>query len=347
MTQKLLNAVVHKLEKAAGAPARIVEARASLDIQDEPLQTLVNQVHAVYGSREAKSYGKFDPELSPVSAELHLKSLRDNENADFLEISKQLMRVLKDKSDGENFATGGHVLIADSSAANVRWAVVVILNNKAGTTINEDLKVIQSPYLDVDGIRFAGRVNLTTWGEGNTERYISFLKGKKNEVSQYFQKFLGCSTVQEDLNDTRNLVKAVKEFSAKQGLPKAEHENLLREVYKFAEDKATAKQPLDLSELANRVWPREPAELKNSFAQADPPIADGFIPRKRGLDGLTRFSAKASNWKLEFDREAIQDHTIRFNPDDETLIIQNLPPEVLANLRAEFSVNEEEENIAD
>ncbi len=284
MSQELINAVIHKLNKDTGASSQIVEARTCLDVRDEPLQALVNQVHDVYASRASKSYGKFDPELSPVSAELHLQSLRDRSDADFLGVSKQLMRVLKDKSDGENFATGGHVLIAESVSNSVRWTIVVILNNKSGTTINEELKVIRAPHLDVDGIRFAGRVNLTEWGNGTTERYISFLKGKKNEVSQYFQRFLGCSTVQQDLNDTRNLVTAVKAFAVTQGLPEAERENLLREVYKFADERATKKQPLDLSELANRVWSANPEELKSAFAQADPPISDGFIPKKRGLD---------------------------------------------------------------
>lgn len=347
MSQQLLNAVIHKLDKVASAPSRIVEARICLDVREEPLQALVNQVYEVYASREAKSYGKFDPELSPVSAESHLRAIREGGEVDFLEISRQLMRVLKDKSDGENFSTGGHVLIAVSSSANVRWAVVVILSNKAGTTINEELKVIRAPHLDVDGIRFAGRVNLTEWGDGVAERYISFLKGKKNDVSQYFQRFLGCSTVQQDLNDTRNLVKAVKTFAVTKGLSEAERENLLKEVYRFADERATAKLPLDLSELANRVWAAAPDELKNAFAQSDPPISDGFIPKKRGLDGLTRFSARASKWKLEFDREAIQDQTIQFNPEDETLTIRNLPADVLANLRAEFSVNEPAENIAE
>lgn len=347
MTQHLINAVIHKLEKESGRPSQIIEADACLDVGEEPLQALVNQVHDVYSGRESKSYGKFDPDLTPVSAELHLKSLRDSADADFLAISKQLMRVLKDKSDGENFSTGGHVLIAESSSSSVRWAVVVILNNKAGTTINERLQVVRAPHLDVDGIRFAGRVNLTGWHDGATERYISFLKGKKNEVSQYFQRFLGCSTVQKDLDDTRNLVKAVKSFAAAQGLNEAERENLLREVYRFADERATAKEPLSLAELANRVWSAEPEVLKDAFALSDPPISDGFTPKKRGLDGLMRFSAKAAKWKLEFDRDAVQDHTIYFDPDEETITIKNLPSEVIASFRSEFSTNAQEDDSTD
>lgn len=347
MTHVVVSAVIHRLDRDQGSAARIVEAQSLLDVSEEPLQALVNQVHDVYSGRESKSYGKFDPDLTPVSAEPHLLLLRDDGAADFLEVSRQLMRVLKDKSDAENFATGGHVLFAHSSSLNVNWFVVVILNNKAGTTINERLQVVRAPHLDVDGIRFAGRINLVAWKAGDTERYISFLKGKKNDVSQYFQRFLGCSTVQKDLDDTRNLVKAVKSFASTQGLNEAEKESLLREVYRFADERATAREPLSLSELANRVWSVEPDALKDAFALADPPISDGFTPKKRGLDGLTRFSARAAKWKLEFDREAVQDHTIYFDPEQQTITISNLPAEVVENFRAEFSTNVQEDDSAD
>lgn len=346
MAQQLLNAVIHKLDKETGAPARIVEAQRCLDVTDGPLKDLVTQVHAVYTSRESKSYGKFDPQLNAVSAEPHLEMLRDTQSPDFLALTKLMMQVLKDKADAQNFATGGHVLMAESSGDGARWFVVAILNSKAGTTISDDLRVVQAPHLDVEGIRFAGRVNFTDWVAG-TERYISFLKGKSNDVSLYFQKFLGCSTVQQDLQDTRHLVKAVKKFAVDLGLSEAERETLLKEVYRIADERATQKMPLELAELANRVWPTNPDALRTAFASADPPIADGFVPRKRGLDGLTRFSAKASNWKLEFDRDAIQDHTIEFNDTDGTITIRNLPADVLANLKAEFTANSEVEASRD
>jgi nucleoid-associated protein len=92
MTQNLVNAVIHKLEKESGGLSRLVEAQACLNVSDEPLQALVNQVHDVYSGRESKSYGRFDPDLTPVSAEPHLLSLRDGMSPDFLDMSKQLLR---------------------------------------------------------------------------------------------------------------------------------------------------------------------------------------------------------------------------------------------------------------
>jgi len=332
------HAVIHRLDRDAGQPAVIQEAPACLDVNDAPLRELVESVHGVYGGRQGKSYGVFDPELTLVSAEPYLQQLRDQSDADFYGISIALMQILKDKVESQNFATGGHVLMFNFSAHGTRWFVVAIVNSAPGTMIDANFRVVPAPHFDVDGIRFAGRVNFIEWERAN-QRYISFLRGKNSEVSQYFQKFLGCSTSQQDLVDTRNLVKVIKTFAVDQNLDDSSRERLLTEVNNIAADKAERQEPLDLGELANRVWPQAPRDLTAAFARADPPIADGFVPRKRGLDGLVRFKAKTAKWKLEFERGAIQDHTILFNPDEGTLIIQNLPADILASLTNEFSAN--------
>ncbi|MDR1424269.1 MAG: nucleoid-associated protein [Azoarcus sp.] len=344
MEQKLLHAVIHKLNKAAGTPTQIIEAENCLNVADVPLQDLVNQVNDVYSNREAKSYGKFDPDLTAVSAEPHLQYLRDNKDADFLEKSKSLMTILKDKAEAQNFATGGHVLIYDYSVKNVRLFVVAILNSAAGTMVDESLRVVQAPHLDVDGLRFAGRVNFTDW-TADTDRYISFLRGKGHEVSQYFQRFLGCSAVQQDLSDTRNMVQVVKKFAAAQELSDERREKLFTAVNQFAVQCAKAKPPIPISlaELANRTYPENPEALRSAFAQADSPIPDGFIPKTKGLSGLVRFSTKTGKWKLEFEREVIQNGTIQFDPVAATLTITALPPEVIKDLTQEFLQDAQED----
>lgn len=346
MVDIIHNAVIHKLERPTGEPAVIVPAPRCLDTDDEPLKELIESVHKVYGERQGKSYGEFDPNLTLVSAEPYVHQLKEQEDVDFFALSLRLMILLKNQVDSQNFATGGHVLMFDFTASGKRWFVVSIVNSAPGTMVDDDFKVVKAPHLDVDGIRFAGRVNLTDWLPA-AKRYISFLRGKNSEVSQYFQKFLGCSTAQQDLADTRNLVKAVKQFAADQMLDDATKERLLTEVNNFAREKAELQQPMILGELANRVWPEDPEILNATFAQADPPISDGFIPRKRGLDGLVRFKAKTNKWKLEFEREAIQDHTIRFDPEEGTLTIQNLPEDILAQLREEFLANVNPNDPAD
>jgi nucleoid-associated protein len=57
------------------------------------------------------------------------------------------------------------------------------------------------------------------------------------------------------------------------------------------------------------------------------------------LDGLVKFKANTKHWKLEFEREAIQDETITFDDQQGTLTISNIPAEVLAELIKEFRVH--------
>lgn len=343
MDQILKRAVIHKIDKIVGEPAVIKDAKACLSVDDFPLRTLVNQVHTVYSGKASKSYGKFDADLTHVSAEQHLIPIRDEkQEADFLNITLDLMKILKSKSDDQNFSTGGHVLFAESTSSNIKWLLIAVLNNKDGTTISEELKVLQSTHLDIDGIRFAGRVNLSSWKESQSDRYISFLKGKNNDVSQYFQKFLGCSAVQQELNDTRNLVNAVKKFADSNCATESAKEDLLKEVYKYAEEKIKEEKTIDLVELSNRIWPSEPALLQKTLIESDPPIPDDFRPIKKGLDGLKRFTAKAKNWKLDFDRDAIQTKTIEFDEEKKTLTIKNLPEDILNELIKEFKSDEDD-----
>lgn len=331
------HAIIHKLNKTEGSPSTLGLAPDVLPTDDEPLQQLVSDVHSVYNSRQSKSYGVFDSELTNVSAEPHLRRLRDESDADFYQISIALMQVLKSRADERNFV-GGHVLMFDYTVNNFRWFVVALVSSASGAMVDENYKVVTAPHLDVAGIRFAGRVNFDQW-QNNEQRYISFLSGKGAEISQYFQKFLGCLAPQKDFEDTKNLVKVVKQFATAQNLDDASRERLLTEVNRFAMEKADSNEPLHLGELANRVWPTSPEDLNVAFAEADPPISDGFVPRKRGLDGLVRFKAKTQKWALEFDREVIQNHTITVDPDERTLIIKDLPDDFLARYRYEFLIN--------
>ena len=79
--------------------------------------------------------------------------------------------------------------------------MVAIINDKLGAALTKDLDIADIKHLDLDGFRFAGRVNITAWLE-DADRYIGFLKGK-GDVAEYFKEFLGCDTTIQDKEDTK------------------------------------------------------------------------------------------------------------------------------------------------
>lgn len=333
--QAISTAIVHGLKKASGERAATTDLRATCLAVTPALQRLVDAVHGDYVTRLGKSYGAFEADAELFPAQTHIRKLLADGTPDFVAITHGLMRILADSASGESFATGGYVLMADVGTGAARWLYVAILTDVAGAAIDANLDVIESTHLDVSALRFAGRINLTELAAGG-ERYISFLRGRKSEVSAYFQEFLGCSTVMKPLVETQRLVQAIKQFAIDNELDEPTKERLLKETFDFAQECIKEKRDLYLDALANRVWPDEPAVLKTALGKADPPISDAFMPHGTALRPLRKFVARTANWSLEFEREAFIDHTITFNPADKTITIHTLPDDILSRLNEEF-----------
>ncbi|TIL93073.1 MAG: hypothetical protein E5Y73_14895 [Mesorhizobium sp.] len=96
-------------------------------------------------------------------------------------------------------ATGGHVLFAHLEKDEQRFLLVAIINDKLGAALTKSFDIASVEHLDLDGFRFAGRINMTAW-TNSADRYIGFLKGKRN-VAEYFKEFLGCDSTVQDLED--------------------------------------------------------------------------------------------------------------------------------------------------
>lgn len=345
MPHQILHAVVHKIQKQQNAEATLVTAADPLDPNDPALLDLVEQLSAIYGSRTNKSYGEFDATGATPGIQAEVQELVSQPQADFLELSRRMMAILKGQADLQQFATGGHVLLVDSTNGAVRWFAVAVLSSVTGTAIDEQLHIVRAPHVDLDALRVAGRVNVTLWQKGpGNGRYISFLTGKSKDVSRYFQRFLGCSTVQQDLQDTRQLVKVVKQFSQGQDLSGEARLAMLAKADQFGREAAKSGQPLTLDTFCNYVHPEAPDRLRQALTEADPPIPDGFMVVPRGLEGLKRFVASGPGWKLAFDREQIERKAIRFDPASRTLTICELPPDVLQALNNEFSTQETDDS---
>ncbi len=335
MPQTIRAAIVHKIDKEPGAAAILVLAEAVLDPQGEALHSLLSQVGQVYRGRANKQYGQFDSTGAFPGIRAALQELCTDEQADFLRLSQTMMAVLKGQADQQNFATGGHVLLVDWLEDGRRWFVVAVLNSVEGAAIDAQLRIVAAPHLDLNGLRFAGRVDVSRWLNQEGGRYISFLRGRTAEVSRYFQHFLGCVSVAQDLQDTRALVLEVKRFARDRGWSGEEQQELLNRVHAVCLETAERSEAVSLEALCNEVLPQEPEALREALARAEPPIADGFMIERAGLRGLRRLVARGPGWRLDCDRDQLSARTIRLDRARGLLLI-TLPPAAIEDLSDEF-----------
>ena len=199
--------------------------------------------------------------------------------------------------------------------------------------LTANLEVKDVTHLDLDGFRFAGRVNLSGWKAGE-ERYISFLKGK-GDVSAYFREFLGCDSVVQDRKDTGDLVVALKDFVKTKSMSEAEGTEFLSRAKAICEKASRSREELEFSALANELMPKDPSALIDYLADDDRKLNDHFIPNLQALRSLVRFKAKTRQWSVEFDREALNKEIVRFDPKANSLTLFGVPPELVEQLRAD------------
>ncbi len=294
---------------------------------------LINELHKLYSRRPSKSYGKFSDDTENYPTSVHLSEyLAGNKSFDQLTIA--LMAKLAKEAGAKSASTGGHVFFCHFEREEFHFFLVAIVTDKisAALTDNEDLEDVT--HLDVDGFRFAGRVNLSGWS-GDDERYIGFLKGK-GAVAEYFKEFLGCDTTIQSRVETTNLVMAIKSFADKKGFHDQQREEFMRKALEICDRDAKSDKVVDFPTLANELYPQAPDELTDVLADPDLGLNDGFVADRRALKRFVTFKRKTSNWSVEFERKALHDGKVLYNPEDKTITLLDVPEDLQNELKEEI-----------
>lgn len=330
--------IVHDLVKAGGL---LVDERPDLLPITATVQRLVDQLVSEYAKRSGKSHGRFIDEEDNYPIQKYIREYYVENVKTFLELSQAMMKTLCAKASG-TATTGGHVFIAHISHDGLDYLTVAILTDELGAALTDGKELTDSIYLDIKGFRFAGRIDMTNWRNGG-ERYLSFLKGRKQDrVSDYFKAFLGCDNSVAAATETTTLLNGLELFVAQQAMNELTKDAFLTKAFYICSSLANADEPIDIQEFANELWPSEPEQLVAVLSAPDLKLSEGFVPDKRVLRRLVKFSGKTPLWKIEFERTALNQGQIVFN-DDETLTITNLPEDLKDRLKKELKQDDEDE----
>lgn len=331
MPNRIIKAAVHHLRKTDDGLGA-VHGRDDLPIT-ATTQRLIDELHDLYARRSSKSHGKFSDDVINFPTQTHLRAYFHPSPIGFGALTSSLMTTLQVQARRRPNAAGGHVFFAHLERDGQELLLVAIVNDKLSAALTEDDNVQDVNRLDMEGFRFAGRINVTGWQAGES-RYIGFLRGK-GDVAEYFKEFLGCDTSVQDAQDTKSLVRELKNFAEMKGLDAAAKDEFLRRACAICDRVARESQAIEFGELANELTPTDPGPLRDFLADPEKGLSDGFVPNRRALTALLKFKARTRHWAIEFDREAISTGECVFDPVDNSLTIPNLPPDLAAALRAE------------
>lgn len=336
------NITYHILYKERGTTENVtIELNPDVLSISDTTNELLNQLIERYKGKAGKGYGIFEDDIDsfPISSILR-DYLDESHTDDFPEITERMMNVLKMQSESQAGAKGGKVAFINYSDGGQDYFLIALLTEKIGL-MAKDWDLIQDDILNIDNMRFAGRINLTDWQTNDCERrYISFLKGQ-GTVSDYFKRFMGCDDTVMANKATKHLVEYISNFATEQKMSLDEREKLSDSAKSYLETLSDNNEPFILQTFANSLWSEEPQVLidsiENNGEKSGYSISDGFIPDKRPLKKLKVFTHKSPHWSMSFDAKAIKSGDIQLS-DNGNIIIDNPP----ADLISAFGVNNSE-----
>ena len=189
MPNTIGNVGVHDLRRT-GTSLYVVPGRGGLPM-NEVTQRVVDNLNDMYSKRSSKAHGRFNDDVANYPTSGYFEAYLNGANrGEFGEFTSRLMTTLLAKARRVPNAGAGHVFFTHFERDGREFVLIAIVNEKLGAALTNSFEVRDITHLDLDGFRFAGRVDMTSWQAGD-ERYISFLRGR-GDVAEYFMEFLGC-----------------------------------------------------------------------------------------------------------------------------------------------------------
>lgn len=323
---------MHHLHKFDNGPYEVRPGNSDIAVSNTVVR-LINELHKLYSRRPSKSYGKFSDDTVNYPTSIHLREYMDARK-NFDELTLAMMAKLAKEAGAKAASTGGHVFFCHFSREEVQYFLVAIVTDKVSAALNENEDLEDVTHLDVDGFRFAGRVNLSGWAN-NEERYVGFLKGK-GAVAEYFKEFLGCDTTIQSMVETRNLVEAIKSFADEKRFQPSRRDEFLARALEICDRDARSDRTIDFQTLANELYPQAPEELTDLLADPDRGLSDGFLANRRALKRFVTFKSKTTNWSVEFDRKALQAGKVLYNSAERSITLFDVPEDMQDELNEEI-----------
>ncbi|WP_237385208.1 nucleoid-associated protein YejK [Xenorhabdus sp. Sc-CR9] len=334
MSLEITQIALHRLIKRDEQTLEVILRDSLLDA-NQVVEEMMAELHRVY-SAKSKAYGLFNEESELAESLRHLRK----GDEDFLGFSRAATVRLKDELAKYPFAEGGTVLFCQYRYLTVEYLLIATLNSCNSMSVNDELDVNTTQYLDIPHADIVARIDLTEW-ETNPEssRYLTFLKGRVGrKVSDFFMDFLAASEGMNAKVQNKGLLQAVDDYCESVQLDKNERQAYRQQVYGYCNEQLQAGEEIKLQELSQEL-PALGEQSFQQFSQEQGYELEESFPADRGtLRQLTKFAGSGGGLTINFDA-MLMGERIFWDPVTDTLTIKGTPPNLRDQLQRRGSGN--------
>lgn len=308
--------IVHQLIKNES------EQRASVDISRDLLDinelsvNLVQKLDASYKKTQI-TYAFFDTENRNIFPEEFQNYIEDGSDVSFIQFSQNAMSNLRDKVEGISPAKGGFIVFSQYEVDGRGYVGIYLIRDTIGMLFRKDrgrsaFIINPTEHLDLDKLAMACKIDLDQY-RANNGKYLSFMKRKMNDLSEYFVNWVSVSDRESNKILTQNLFSLVNQVN----LPRDDNNQEISrdafraEVYRYVNSLPTKIVNInDLSEhfYSDETYLADFAERNNISINTEfTPVSSEmkkFVQIDLDSDGIhVQFSRKELNTKVRFDRQ--------------------------------------------
>jgi nucleoid-associated protein len=299
------------------------------------IEQFVMDLHRTYQSKSNKAYAYFSE--ASDKPQLFQKALREELNGelDFVGFSQQAASCLVNELKEHDFAEEGVLLVSKYSWTTSDYLLVALLQNNQSISVNENLELQVSQYIETSKIQLVARIDLTLLKrDPEANRYISFVKGRVGrKVSDFFLDFMGAKEGFDAKAQNQGLLKAVEEFCDKQALPTEEKQAVREVTFNYCKEQIKEGADINLSSLSEEFKVSSSSEGSfYDFVSEDYQLEENFPADKTLVRKLTKYVGQGGGISISFDQKHLGS-TIKYDQASDTLTIQGIPPNLREQLK--------------
>lgn len=325
--------IVHLIDKKPDGSPAVLHARDAELEASQAIENMLADLNESYNAKQGKAWGLFHEESAAFPFSGWLKTYLDD-GQDFTAFSRQAVEHLQKLMEESNLSAGGHVLFAHYQQGMTDYLAIALLHHSEGVAVNDALDVTPAKHLDLGQLHLAARINISEWRNNpNSKQYISFIKGKNGKkVSEYFRDFIGCQEGVDGPGETRTLLKAFSDFVESEDLPEEQARDKTKTLVSYATSQAKQGEPITLEELSGLIDEDRPKAFYEHIRNKDYGLSPEIPADKRTLSQFQRFTGRAEGLSISFEAHLLGSK-IEFNEDSGTLVIHNLPTQLVDQLK--------------
>lgn len=329
--------IVQEIQKSHGiSEAHFIPNETLLEIDDLSLR-LTTSLNDRYNNRNINRAKFRDPTENDTIFCERFRTFNTTRNAQtFIEFSKMATSNLAVTLQHVPFATGGYFVFIDYSVqTNINYTACFLVRNTDGLIFIRDeagqFNISEQFHIDFEKLAVGCRINLDSYNGQDDLKYLNFITGKNEGVSEYFKVWINAYLFEDEKADSELLLNLMDNLP----LPLREDgSQMSRDEFKrgvFDNIKATSnRKSVDLN-ILNSTYYGDSNVIAEYIEGNQILISTQFNARDNIVRKLVKFDAYADNIKISFPYELFDQNLIFTDPNQPDLVIirsQNLANQI-------------------